>query len=217
MAADRDSRRDWIARRAAMELRDGDVVNLGIGLPTTVAGFVPPGIRVVFQSENGVLGLGPRPAPGDEDADLIDAGGGYVTVVPGACFFDSAAAFNMIRGGHIDVAILGALQVDELGNLANYIIPGKRVPGIGGGMDVATGARRVIGVTELMASDGTCKLVPRCTLPLTAAGEVNLIITDYGVIEVTPEGLVVQELAPDVQPEDLTSRTAARLRFIRKL
>lgn len=213
MADDREDRREWIARRAAQELRDGDVVNLGIGLPTTVAGFVPEGIRIVFQSENGVLGLGPRPKPGEEDVDLIDAGGGYVTIVPGGCFFDSADSFAMIRGGRIDVAILGALQVDETGSLANYIIPGRRVPGIGGAMDVATGARRVIVVTELLASDGTCKLVPRCTLPLTAVGEVDLIVTDFGVIEVTPDGLVVQELAPNVQPDELTRLTAARVRF----
>lgn len=213
MAEDRADRREWIARRAGRELRDGDVVNLGIGLPTAVAGFVPAGIRVVFQSENGMLGLGPRPRPGEEDPDLTDAGGGAVTILPGGCFFDSITSFGMIRGGRIDVAILGALQVDETGSLANYIIPGRRVPGIGGAMDLVTGARRVIVVTELMAGDGTCKIVPRCTLPLTAVGEVDLIITDYGVIEMTPEGLVVRELAQGVQPEDLTSRTTARLQL----
>ncbi len=207
-----DARRARIARRVARELEDGFVVNLGIGLPTLVANYLEPGREIVFQSENGILGMGPRPPAGEEDPDLINAGGGFVTLDRGGVFFDSFTSFSMIRGGYIDVAVLGVLEVDERGNLANYLVPGKRTPGIGGGMDLATGARRLIAATEHVTKDGSPKIVERCRLPLTVAGRVSLIVTDLAVIEVTPAGLVLREVAEDTTVDEVCRRTGARLR-----
>lgn len=204
-------KREIIARRAAMELKDGDLVNLGIGLPTLVANYLPPGVRVWFQSENGFTGLGPVPAPGEEDPDVVNAGGQPVTILPGGACFDSATSFAIIRGGHLHVTILGALEVDEEGNLANWMIPGRMVPGMGGAMDLVVGAKRVIVATEHTLKDGTSKIVRRCRLPLTAAREVDLIITDLAVIEVTPAGLVLREVAPGVTPEEVQAKTEAEL------
>lgn len=205
---DKDQIREVIARRVALELRDGDVVNLGIGLPTMVPNFLPEGVNVVLQSENGLLGVGPKPAEGDENPELTDAGGGYITAVEGACSFDSATSFGIIRGGHVDVTILGALQVDEKGDLANWIIPGKKTPGMGGAMDLLVGARQVILAMEHTAK-GSPKIMKKCTLPLTAAGQVNLIITEMGVMEVTTSGLVLTEIHPEFSIEDIQAATEA--------
>ncbi|MDF3002808.1 MAG: CoA transferase subunit, partial [Bacillota bacterium] len=184
-----------IAARVAKELKDGDVVNLGIGLPTMVANFIPEGVDITFQSENGFLGLGPAPVPGDEDIDLVNAGAQYVTVKPGACFFDSAASFGIIRGGHVDATILGSLEVDEHGNLANWIVPGKMVPGMGGAMDLVVGAKKVI-IAMQHTNKGKHKILKECTLPYTAVGVVDLIITEMGVMEITSSGVVLKELHP---------------------
>lgn len=208
-----DVKRARIARRVARELEDGFVVNLGIGLPTLVANYLEPGREIIFQSENGILGMGPRPPAGQEDPDLINAGGGFVTLIKGGVFFDSFTSFSMIRGGYIDVAVLGVLEVDEHGNLANYLVPGKRTPGIGGGMDLATGAKRLIAATEHVTRDGSPKIVERCRLPLTVAGRVSLIVTDLAVIEVTPAGLVLREIAEDTTVEEVRRQTGARLRL----
>lgn len=208
---DKNRIREVIARRAAMELSDGDVVNLGIGLPTLIPDYLPEGVQVTLQSENGLLGLGPQPAAGEENPELIGAGGGYITALKGASTFDSAASFGIIRGGHVDATILGALQVDEHGDLANWIIPGKLVPGMGGAMDLLVGARRVILAMEHTAK-GAPKILKRCTLPLTAAGQVNLIITEMGVVEVTPEGLVLTEINPEFTVEQVQAATEATLR-----
>jgi acetate CoA/acetoacetate CoA-transferase beta subunit len=207
---DKNQVREVIARRAAMELCDGDVVNLGIGLPTMIPNYLPEHVRVTLQSENGLLGIGARPAAGEEDPELTDAGGGYITIQPGASSFDSATSFGIIRGGHVDVTVLGALQVDEKGNLANWIIPGKKTPGMGGAMDLIVGAKRVILAMEHTAK-GSHKIMKECTLPLTAAGQVNLIITEMGVIEVTPDGLLLKEINPEFTLEQVQEATEAQL------
>ena len=204
-------KRAMIGARIAKEFKDGDYVNLGIGLPTEAANHIPEGISVIFQSENGLLGAGPKPPEGQEDKDMINAGGGYITCIPGASFFDSATSFAIIRGGHIDATVLGALQVDQEGNLANWLIPGKMVPGMGGAMDLVTGAKKVIVAMEHCDKYGNSKILKKCTLPLTAKGKVNLIITDMAVIEVCPEGLYLREIAEGLSLENVIQATEAEL------
>jgi 3-oxoacid CoA-transferase subunit B len=200
-----------IARRAAQELKKGDYVNLGIGLPTLVANFVTPDIDITLHSENGMLGIGPFPREHEVDPDLINAGKETITETPGCSYFNSADSFAMIRGGHIDVAVLGALQVDGQGNLANWTVPGRMVKGMGGAMDLVAGARRVIVAMEHVTREGEHKIVEACTLPLTGSRVVSVIVTELAVIDVTPEGLVVRELAPGINWDDLQRRTGAPL------
>lgn len=207
---DKQQIRETIARRAARELEDGYVVNLGIGLPTLIPTYLPEGVNVTLHSENGLFGMGPRPEAGQEDEELTDAGGAYTTVLPGAAAFDSATSFGYVRGGHVDVTILGALQTDEKGNLANWCIPGKKTPGMGGAMDLLAGAKRVILAMEHTAK-GNHKILEECTLPLTAANAVNLIITEMGMIEVTPDGLLLKEYNPEFTIEQIQDATGAKL------
>ena len=219
MELSKEQCREIIARRVAKEVKEGDVITLGIGLPTEVANYIPHNIHVIFQSENGMTGVGHRDLSAPENPKVINAGGLAVTTRPGAVFFDTSMAFTIIRGGHVDATVLGALQVDEEGNLANWMIPGVLVPGMGGAMDLVVGAKKVIIAME-HTSKGRSRIVKQCTLPLTAAGEADLIITERAVIEVTPEGLVLKEINPLFSLEEVIDSTDARLivdeRFIRR-
>ena len=200
--------RERIVKRVAGFFKDGDLVNLGIGMPTMVANYIPPEANVMLQSENGFIGIGPSPEPGTEDKDTVNAGGIPATIIPGGACFDSATSFALIRGGHVDATVLGALEVDEAGNLANWVVPGKLVPGMGGAMDLIVGANHVI-VTMEHTARGNHKIMKKCTLPLTAAGQVNMIITEMGVMKVTPKGLVLTEINPLYTVEQVQEATEA--------
>lgn len=203
--------RERIVKRVAGFFKDGDLVNLGIGMPTMVANYIPDNINVMLQSENGFIGIGPNPEVGSEDKDTVNAGGMPVTIVSGGACFDSCMSFSLIRGGHVDATVLGALEVDEKGNLANWIVPGKLVPGMGGAMDLVVGAKKVIIAMEHTTKDGAPKILKNCSLPLTAVNVVDYIVTELGVMEVTDEGIVLKELAPGVTVEDIQSKTEAQL------
>lgn len=208
---DKNYKRALIAKRIAQELHDNDFVNLGIGLPTLVANYIPAGITVHFQSENGIMGVGAAPTPETQDEDLINAGGGHITALPGACYFDSATSFAIIRGGHLNMTVLGALQVDGQGNLANWMIPGKMVPGMGGAMDLVTGAKNVVVAMEHCDKHGNSKILKQCTLPLTAKNKVTLIVTDMALIRITDKGAVLEEVAAGLTVEEVLKHTEAEL------
>lgn len=207
---DKNEIREVIAKRAALELKDGYVVNLGIGLPTLIPNYLKPGVNVLLQSENGIIGMGANPKEGEENKEIVNAGGSYTSIVDGGASFDSATSFAIIRGGHVDASILGAMQVDEKGNLANWMIPGKKVPGMGGAMDLVVGAKHVILAMEHTAK-GSHKILKECTLPLTAKEQVNLIITEMGVMKITPEGIVLKEIHPEFTTEQVQEATEATL------
>lgn len=203
--------REKVGRRGARLFKDGMLVNLGIGMPTSLADYIPEGITLNFQTENGAIGFGPAPEKGYENPDLTNAGANPLTILPGGCFFDSATSFALIRGGHVDATVLGVLEVDEKGNLANYMIPGKLVPGMGGAMDLASGAKMVVAVTEHCDKNGNPKILKKCKLPLTARESVHWILSDLALIEVTKDGLVLREIAPDTTIEEVRAKTEADL------
>ncbi|MCG2725149.1 MAG: 3-oxoacid CoA-transferase subunit B [Elusimicrobia bacterium] len=214
---EKEIKRARIATRIANEFPDGALVNLGIGMPTIVANFLPKDKTILLQSENGFIGLGPKPEEKNEDKDLVNAGGKPVSIAPGGCFFDSSMSFSIIRGRHVDYTVLGALEVDEQGNLANYMIPGKMVPGMGGAMDLVVGAKTVIIAMEHLNKKGQCKILKKCTLPLTAKGEVDIIVTDMAFIRVTKKGLVLEEIAENTTVDEVIKNTEANLTVAGKL